>query len=191
MNRVRDAFDSVRAEDELKERMLEAVRAREESSARRAPVVPIRHGLALAACLVAALVLAGGWVYLTSTAAISVDVNPSVERGINCFDRVVSARRERGRCCAAGFCERLGGELRRRGGQAPGQRGCLRAAGLGRLSGGRSCRSGGLRSVRAPARGRRGLCIRTREHALLQCASGRGLRGARSGALLRQVPAAV
>lgn len=120
--RIRSAFDAVHAEDVLKERTLEAVRAQaagEKSSEkggekageksgekrgllagrssgrgarRQAQVVALRRRLAVAACLVVALVAAGGWAWLTPTATISVDVNPSVELGINRFDRVVSAR---------------------------------------------------------------------------------------------------
>lgn len=113
-DKIRDAFDAIHAEDALKERTLEAVRAQaagEKSgekygekggllaarssgrgARRQAQVVALRRRLAVAACLVVALVAAGGWAWLTPTATISVDVNPSVELGINRFDRVVSAR---------------------------------------------------------------------------------------------------
>lgn len=105
MNRVHDAFDAVHADEELKDRTFELVRARaREEAAKAAPSrtragssrrltlvgVPVR--LAAAACFVLVLVLGGGsWVYLTPTALISVDVNPSVELGVNRFDRVVSS----------------------------------------------------------------------------------------------------
>ncbi len=66
--------------------------APQRSSAR--VVRPLWRTLApLAACLavVAVLVGFGGYhVYTTPAAAISIDVNPSVELGVNCFDRVVS-----------------------------------------------------------------------------------------------------
>lgn len=106
MNRVHDAFDSIHADEGLKDRTFELVRARaQEEAAKAAPSSgsgarssrrltlvgsPVR--LAAAACFVLALVLGGGsWVYLTPTALISVDVNPSVELGVNRFDRVVSS----------------------------------------------------------------------------------------------------
>lgn len=117
-DKIRDAFDAIHAEDALKERTLEAVRAQaageksgekngeksgEKSgllaahssgrgARRQAQVVALRRRLAVAACLVVALVAAGSWAWLTPTATISVDVNPSVELGINRFDRVVAAR---------------------------------------------------------------------------------------------------
>lgn len=109
-DKIRDAFDAIHAEDALKERTLEAVRAQaagekdgekdgekrgllaRHGARRQAQVVTLWRRLAVAACLVVALVAAGGWAWLTPTATISVDVNPSVELGINRFDRVVSAR---------------------------------------------------------------------------------------------------
>lgn len=99
---IRDAFDAVRAEDGLRERTLAAVRARAgrevgagaggRRTGRPAWVVTLHRRMAVAACLVVALVALGGWAWLTPTATISVDVNPSVELGINRFDRVVAAR---------------------------------------------------------------------------------------------------
>ena len=46
---------------------------------------------AAAACLVLiALASGGGYVFFTPTAYISIDINPSLELGINRFDRIVS-----------------------------------------------------------------------------------------------------
>lgn len=107
MNRVREAFDAVRADDELREKTFELVRARAREGAagttapsrpraaasRRLTLAGVPVRLAAAACFVLALVLGGGsWVYLTPTALISVDVNPSVELGVNRFDRVISSK---------------------------------------------------------------------------------------------------
>lgn len=46
--------------------------------------------LPLAACLVAALLGTGGFLWFDETALVSLDVNPSVELGLNRFERVVS-----------------------------------------------------------------------------------------------------
>lgn len=95
MSRVHDAFDDIHAEEALKERTLAAIEARVAAargrSARPRRPVAVR-GLAVAACLLVALLGAGTGVCLTPTAVISVDVNPSVELGINRFDRVVYAK---------------------------------------------------------------------------------------------------
>ena len=87
---LRKAFDSVHASRELKENTLERVMGNR--GGRRRPAAAARRGLAAAAaCLVLALAGWGGyWLYFTPTAAISIDVNPSLELGINRFDRVVS-----------------------------------------------------------------------------------------------------
>lgn len=59
-------------------------------AARRRRLVP---RVAAAACLVLALLGAGGaYVALTPTAYVDIDVNPSIELGVNRFDGVVSAR---------------------------------------------------------------------------------------------------
>lgn len=86
---IRAAFDSVHAEPELKAAALAAVARR--ARRQRSPARPVRLALATAACA-AVVVLGGGWLYLTPTAHISIDVNPSLELGINRFDRVISVQ---------------------------------------------------------------------------------------------------
>lgn len=86
---IRAAFDSVHAEPELKAAARAAVARR--ARRQRSPARPVRLALATAACA-AVVVLGGGWLYLTPTAHISIDVNPSLELGINLFDRVISVQ---------------------------------------------------------------------------------------------------
>lgn len=86
---IRAAFDSVHAEPELKAAARAAVARR--ARRQRSPARPVRLALATAACA-AVVVLGGGWLYLTPTAHISIDVNPSLELGINRFDRVISVQ---------------------------------------------------------------------------------------------------
>lgn len=80
------ALDGIHAEPELKTAARAAVarRARRRAFSAR----PLR--LAAAAAVCAVMVLGGRWLYMTPTAHISIDINPSVELGINRFDRVVS-----------------------------------------------------------------------------------------------------
>lgn len=99
-NKIHSAFAQVRASEQLKkstERFLEQQRGREH--ARSGPWDATRRsagwirGLA-AVCAVLALVMAGGilrGMVWTPVSYVSVDVNPSVELGLNRFDRVVSA----------------------------------------------------------------------------------------------------
>lgn len=85
-NRIYGAFDSVHAECELKEHTKQYLA---QNSARR-HVSPVRYAIAAAALL---FVLAGGSgyaFYMTPVAAISIDINPSMEWEVNRLDRVVS-----------------------------------------------------------------------------------------------------
>ena len=86
---LRAALDSVHAEPALKAAAKAAV-AREVRR-RQSPVRPLRLALATAACA-AAVVLGGRWLYFTPTAHISIDINPSLELGINRLDRVISVQ---------------------------------------------------------------------------------------------------
>lgn len=89
-DRIREAFDQVHADEALKARTRAALADRR-NAPRRILTGRLRLIPALA-CLM--LVLLGGWggyqVYFTPTSLISIDVNPSVELGVNRFDKVVS-----------------------------------------------------------------------------------------------------
>lgn len=86
--RIRAAFDTVHADEGLKQRTRDYLartvygEKRHSRSIRRA--VPV-----LAICFLV-LCLSGAWLYFTPTAYISVDINPSLELGVNRFDRIVS-----------------------------------------------------------------------------------------------------
>lgn len=88
-NRVRDAFDRIHAEEELKQSTIAFLRQRcyEEKKPRRVPYKP------LAAVVVCLLLVFAGWggysAYFTSVSTISVDVNPSIELEVNQFDAVI------------------------------------------------------------------------------------------------------
>lgn len=82
------AFDPIHAEDALKDHTKEYVSRVIRSRSERHPAV---RGLAAAAACLAIMFLAGGaGLFLTPTAFISIDINPSLELGINRFDRVIS-----------------------------------------------------------------------------------------------------
>ena len=87
--RLKQAFGAVRADEAIKERTKEYVtRHMRKHLVRRAAAPRL---IAAAACLL--LIVWGGWsLFFTETATISIDVNPSLELGVNRFDRVVSAR---------------------------------------------------------------------------------------------------
>lgn len=88
-DRIKGAFDQVHAEEDLKGRTLDYVTGQLERRARTAARSP-RRLVPLAACLLLlAMGLTGYWAYFTPTAAISIDVNPSLELEINRFDKVI------------------------------------------------------------------------------------------------------
>ncbi len=84
-DKIKKAFDQIQADDRLRDKTMEKIRAR---AGKKQPRPLYRWSLSLAACMLCLLL--GGWVYFTPTAAISLDINPSVELEVNRFDRVVS-----------------------------------------------------------------------------------------------------
>ena len=89
-DKIKAAFDAVHAEDALKRQTKEFVGAAIEQRAAKSKVF-VRRAATAFTCLALMLLGAGGWrLYSTPVSAISVDVNPSIELGINRFDRVVS-----------------------------------------------------------------------------------------------------
>lgn len=92
MNKIREAFDRIHAEEELKERTREFLsrETRGYGACRR----PVYRKLApVAACFLIALIGWGGYrTFFVPTSVISIDINPSFELGINRFDRVISVK---------------------------------------------------------------------------------------------------
>lgn len=92
-NRVQDAFDSIKADTELKESTKRFVNEKYKENLR-----PGRHrsGLRLAVSFSCAILMfvmgAAGYFWIqTPVSYVSIDVNPSIELSLNRFDRVVSA----------------------------------------------------------------------------------------------------
>lgn len=88
--RLKEAFDNVHADDELKRRTREFL-AQKTQGYRKGTVFPYRQMAAVMACFLLTMAGLGGYyLYFIPVSAISVDVNPSIELGINRFDRVVT-----------------------------------------------------------------------------------------------------
>jgi hypothetical protein len=91
--RFRSGLDRIQADEAMISRA--AARLRDEIPPHqlvrnKQPNVRALKKVAVAACL-AVLFVTGGLAYATPTAYLSVDINPSIELGINCFSRVVCA----------------------------------------------------------------------------------------------------
>lgn len=87
--KLKVAFDQVRAEEELKERTKEYL-SEKVYARKKKRISPLRNFAAAAACALLVFLAGGSYLYFTPTAYISVDINPSLELGINRFDRIVS-----------------------------------------------------------------------------------------------------
>lgn len=98
--RVREAFDEVSLPPEVRARTLAAIDdlvQPREALPSKPPAPRIvkwrRAAITLAACLaLTAVGLIGSRLYFEETAFVGIDVNPSIELGINRFDIVVSAK---------------------------------------------------------------------------------------------------
>lgn len=89
-NRIHDAFDQLETSEKLKSSTLQFLHDEREQRLTRA-ARPVRS-IAFAACAVSALFLAIGlYTMQMPVSYISIDVNPSVELTLNCYDRVIAA----------------------------------------------------------------------------------------------------
>ena len=85
---IREAFGQLYAGEAMKENTRAAL-----DRARSRRHRPVGYLAAAAACLVLLLAGLGGYrYYFTPTTYLSIDINPSLELGINRFDRVVTVR---------------------------------------------------------------------------------------------------
>lgn len=89
-DKIKEAFDQVRAEDALKDNT-KAYIFKKTHGYQRARAVNYKHLAAALACIV--LLLVGGQrLYFAPTVEISIDINPSIELGINRFNRIISLK---------------------------------------------------------------------------------------------------
>lgn len=92
--RLREAFGDVRASDALKNRTKTYLAGEIAKREKRAAPAPVFRRLApVLACLLLLVAGFGGYqFYFTPVAAIRVEINPSLELGVNRLGRVVSAK---------------------------------------------------------------------------------------------------
>lgn len=82
---IKSAFDDIHAEDTLKNNTRAFIIKKSRGYKQRKPlavwIVPVCSALIL---------FVSGWLFLVPTARINIDINPSIELGVNRFDKVVS-----------------------------------------------------------------------------------------------------
>lgn len=89
-DRLKSAFDAVHAEDTLKESTLSYVTAQTEKQQQH-HFRPMARLVPALACILLLVMGFGGYrLYFTPTSVISIDINPSLELGVNRFDQIVS-----------------------------------------------------------------------------------------------------
>lgn len=87
--KIKKTFDSIHAETEIKENTKAFLSEKTHNYTQKCRVFNYRQLLSAAACLL--FITAGSyWLYFFPTAEISIDINPSIELGINRFDHVIS-----------------------------------------------------------------------------------------------------
>lgn len=86
--KLKKAFDQITAEDELKSTTKEFI-FRKTKGYTPKKAVNYRHLISAFACFVF-LLIGGHWLYFSPTVEISIDINPSVELGVNRFNRIIS-----------------------------------------------------------------------------------------------------
>lgn len=84
--RIKQALSSVHASDTLKQETLEHIMHHNKSRFSYKKLIPVLT------CLILLLIGSSGYIsYITPVAAISVDINPSIELSINRYDKVIDA----------------------------------------------------------------------------------------------------
>lgn len=92
-NRIHNAFDSIKADERLKQSTKQYISAKQKEKAQFFRKPAFRRAAA-AFCMICVLALGiEGYVWIqTPVSYISIDVNPSIELALNRFNRVVSAK---------------------------------------------------------------------------------------------------
>lgn len=86
--KLKEAFEQVQAESELKSKTKDFI-FQKTNGYKRGRIVAYKHLISGFACMVL-LLIGGRWLYFTPTVEIGIDINPSVELGVNRFNRIIS-----------------------------------------------------------------------------------------------------
>ena len=91
-NKIKAAFDAVRADDSIKENTKQYIHLAAEKRIKRRPA-KIQRYVFVPICLLAVFAVCYGiFSYNIEVSAVSIDINPSIELGLNQYDRVINVR---------------------------------------------------------------------------------------------------
>lgn len=90
--KIKDAFDGIAADERLLRRTKAALRKKSFDYGRDVPGLRRRRWGLVSSLAVLVLVIGGLGLYRLPTAAIDIDINPSMELRINAFDKVICAK---------------------------------------------------------------------------------------------------
>lgn len=91
-NRIKAAFDQIHADEKIKRRTRASLRKNSFDYGRDVIAMRLRRMRRALCFAVLAVVLLGAGTYNLPTAAIDIDINPSIELKINAFDKVIRAK---------------------------------------------------------------------------------------------------
>lgn len=91
-NRIKAAFDAVHADEKVVRHTRAALRKKSFDYGRDVPALRMRKMRRAVCMAMLCIALLGAGTYSLPTAAIDIDINPSVELKINAFDKVIYAK---------------------------------------------------------------------------------------------------
>lgn len=90
-NRIKETFDNIHAEEELKEQTKKYIAEKTRNYTKWQKKPSYKKLIPVAACFLFFLTVFSGYqLYFTQTSVISIDINPSIELNLNRFNRVIS-----------------------------------------------------------------------------------------------------
>lgn len=93
-DKIHNAFDNIKADNQLKESTKQVLLVKRRKKTVQAKHVLFKKKFAIACLLLMFITGIKGYSWIQSPVSyISIDVNPSIELALNCFDRVVSDRK--------------------------------------------------------------------------------------------------
>lgn len=89
---IKTAFDQIKAEEQLKQKTKNYIESQYLKHSKIKSFLKRRYVSLACTCVILFCGVIGYHFYFTPTSVISIDINPSIELEVNCFDQVISAK---------------------------------------------------------------------------------------------------